>query len=211
MKLQVPARTPLLAAMTAIVVFSGCTATLPQSRTEPASSSTVRAALSQPPGVESTQTTQRSRVLFDSEMDSFDASDTLSYALSLKGTRYRYGGTSPREGFDCSGFVRHVFGHFGVDLPRSAREMAAALPKIDINERRPGDLLFFNTNGRPYSHVGIYIGDGRFVHATSTAGRTVKVSNLEETYWRKRLVGVRRPPAHALALAFVAERLSQSL
>jgi len=119
--------------------------------------------------------------------------DTLSYALSLLGTAYRYGGTSPKEGFDCSGFVQYVYRRFGVGLPRIAREMAQQLPPVDSTEKQPGDLVFFNTNGRSFSHVGIYLGADRFIHATSRTGKTVKISSLWDAYWRRRLNGLRRP------------------
>ncbi len=117
----------------------------------------------------------------------------LDYALSLNGSRYRFGGSSPADGFDCSGFVLHVFARFGIALPRSASAMANQLPRVADRDRRAGDLVFFNTNGRPNSHVGIYLGGDRFIHATSRAGKTVKISNLQERYWNRRLEGLRRP------------------
>jgi cell wall-associated NlpC family hydrolase len=194
-------------------LLSGCNASLPFVRDEALAAGRVaKSDPSETAGSAATKrgTQQQARVLFDSEYDSFDSSessDTLAYALSLTGTRYRYGGTTPAEGFDCSGFVRYVFGHFGVELPRSAREMAAALPKVDADERRPGDLVFFNTNGKPFSHVGIYLGNGRFVHATSSRTKLVMVSELSDSYWSKRLNGVRRPPAEALALSLIEDPL----
>jgi cell wall-associated NlpC family hydrolase len=191
------------------LLLGGCSSLLPVSQPEPpASVARLPSAL---PGLEAAQSESHARVMFDSEYDNFDGSNALEYALSFTGARYRHGGTSPAQGFDCSGFVRFVFGHFGVELPRSARAMAEALPKVAPEARQPGDLVFFNTNGKPYSHVGIYLGDGRFVHATSAAGKTVKVSALDETYWRKRLVGVRRPPAQALAISLLSESLHNRL
>jgi cell wall-associated NlpC family hydrolase len=142
--------------------------------------------------------------MFDSENDNFDSgSNALTYALSLTGTRYHYGGTSPSEGFDCSGFVQYVFSHFGIELPRTAHDMAESLPKVRRDALRPGDLLFFNTNGRTYSHVGIYVGNDRFVHAPSTSSKIVMISDLSEEYWRKRLTGMRRPPGQALAVSLL--------
>lgn len=194
-------------------LLSGCNASLPFVRDEaPAAGPVAQSASSPTAGSAAIERGAQSqaRVLFDSEYDSFDSSEssgTLAYALSLTGTRYRYGGTSPTEGFDCSGFVRYVFGHFGVELPRSAREMAAALPKVATDDRRPGDLIFFNTNGRPFSHVGIYLGKGRFVHATSSRTKLVMVSELSDSYWSKRLNGVRRPPAEALAVLLLDDPL----
>ena len=113
-------------------------------------------------------------------------------ALELRGTPYRYGGSSPEAGFDCSGFVRYVYGTHGVELPRVAAGMAASLPAVDRLSPAPGDLLFFNTRGARYSHVAIYIGDGRFVHAPSARTGAVVISSLGQRYWRRRLTGVRR-------------------
>ncbi|MBS1214493.1 MAG: hydrolase [Proteobacteria bacterium] len=117
----------------------------------------------------------------------------VGYALSLQGIPYRYGKESPSEGFDCSGFVKHVYQRHGMLLPRTVRQMAQSLPPVGKNERRPGDLLFFNTNGRPFSHVGIYVGDDTFVHAPSSHTGKVIVSSLHRPYWWQRFIGVRRP------------------
>lgn len=117
----------------------------------------------------------------------------VNYALSLQGAPYRYGKESPREGFDCSGFVKHVYEQHGVTLPRTTREMARSLPAVGKNERRPGDLVFFNTSGKPFSHVGIYVGNDSFVHAPSSHTGRVIVSSLGRPYWWQRFIGVRRP------------------
>ncbi|QJD28603.1 C40 family peptidase [Methylococcus geothermalis] len=116
----------------------------------------------------------------------------VPYALSLQGVPYVWGGASPERGFDCSGFVQHVYQRHGIDLPRTAREMASKLPEVPKNCRLPGDLLFFRTDGRSYSHVGIYIGNESFVHASSSHSG-VKVSSLSKPYWLSRFLGVRRP------------------
>jgi cell wall-associated NlpC family hydrolase len=116
----------------------------------------------------------------------------VSYALGLKGTPYSWGGESRYEGFDCSGFVQHVYGRHGVRLPRTARQMAAALPPIPNPNRQPGDLVFFNTTGAPYSHVGIYIGHDDFVHSSSAKGKVI-VSSLVKPYWKRHFLGIRRP------------------
>jgi cell wall-associated NlpC family hydrolase len=113
-------------------------------------------------------------------------------ALSLKGISYQYGEETPEQGFDCSGFVQYVYGRHGVNLPRTAYEMATSLPALDETLREPGDLVFFNTTGRPYSHVGIYIGRNRFVHASSAQGE-VLVSELDTPYWSRHYLGTRRP------------------
>jgi cell wall-associated NlpC family hydrolase len=117
--------------------------------------------------------------------------DLAFYALSLAGTPYHYGGTSPRTGFDCSGFVRYVFRHsLDVHLPRTVKAMSRIGRPIRFSQLRPGDLVFYNTEHRRYSHVGIYLGKRRFVHSPSS-GESVKVSNLSG-YWAKHYSGARR-------------------
>ena len=119
-------------------------------------------------------------------------SPVVRYALSLRGVPYRWGKESPDEGFDCSGFVKYVYARHGIRLPRTAYEMAAALPAVDSRRRQPGDLVFFNTTGEPYSHVGIYIGDNAFVHSSSARGEVI-VSTLDKPYWWEHFLGIRRP------------------
>ena len=120
-------------------------------------------------------------------------SAVVNYALSLQGAPYRYGKSSPEEGFDCSGFVQHVYERHGVYLPRTVREMASSLPKIEKNDLRSGDLVFFNTNGGRYSHVGLLVKDDDFIHAPGRRIGKVLVSSLHNSYWRKHFTGVRRP------------------
>jgi cell wall-associated NlpC family hydrolase len=118
--------------------------------------------------------------------------DLAFYALSLTGTPYRYGGNSPETGFDCSGFVRHVFhSTLGIELPRSSREIKELGERITPNELRPGDLVFYNTLRRAFSHVGIYLGEGRFVHSPSSGGG-IRVEDMSQGYWQKRFNGARR-------------------
>ena len=115
-----------------------------------------------------------------------------SYARSLVGTPYKYGGNSPGSGFDCSGFVGHVFRHaLGISLPRSSGEISKIGRSVRPSELRTGDLVFFNTLHRSFSHVGIYLGDDRFIHAPSTAG-SVRVENMLDDYWRRNYNGARR-------------------
>ncbi len=114
------------------------------------------------------------------------------YALGLHGTHYQWGGNSPQSGFDCSGFVRHVYKESaGMLLPRSSYEMSRAGNPIDSAELQPGDLVFFNTLQRAYSHVGIYVGDNRFIHSPS-AGKSVQISQMSDSYWKRRFEGARR-------------------
>lgn len=118
--------------------------------------------------------------------------DVIFYALSMVGINYRWGGNSPQTGFDCSGLVSHVFRHIsGLVLPRDSYGMARLGRTVDVDELRPGDLVFFNTMRRPFSHVGIYLGDKRFIHAPS-AGKSVQIVNMTESYWSTRYNGARR-------------------
>ena len=113
-------------------------------------------------------------------------------ALELIGVRYRFGGQSPERGMDCSGFVRYVFEQVtGVMLPRSAREQAKVGESVDIDELKPGDLVFFNTRRHAFSHVGIYLGDNTFIHAPSRKG-SVRVTSIDGHYWKARFDGARR-------------------
>ena len=121
------------------------------------------------------------------------ASPATAYALSLQGVPYRYGKESPEEGFDCSGFVKHVYQKQGILLPRTVKDMALSLPQIPKNEVLSGDLVFFNTDGNPFSHVGIYVNDDKFVHAPSQGTGRVLVSSLKNQYWQKHYIGARRP------------------
>lgn len=117
----------------------------------------------------------------------------VSYALSLQGTPYRYGKSSPEEGFDCSGFVQHVYGHQGIALPRTVQAMAQSLNQVPENDLHSGDLVFFNTNGKPFSHVGIYVNNDNFIHAPSQRTGKVLVSSLKNRYWANRFSCARRP------------------
>lgn len=120
------------------------------------------------------------------------AEQLVSEALSYLGIRYRFGGTSPETGLDCSGLVLNVFRNaLGFDLPRTAREMATVGDKIGRQELKPGDLVFFNTMRRTFSHVGIYLGEGKFVHAPSSGGK-VRVESMSTRYWAQRFNGARR-------------------
>lgn len=118
--------------------------------------------------------------------------DLVMYAVSLADTPYRYGGNSPDNGFDCSGFVGHVFQHsLGITLPRTSRDLSRVGKLIRSYQLRPGDLVFFNTMDRAYSHVGIFIGDGKFVHSPKT-GSSIRVERMNEQYWASHYNGARR-------------------
>ncbi|KVW89146.1 peptidoglycan endopeptidase [Burkholderia cepacia] len=120
-------------------------------------------------------------------------------AMSLVGVPYRWGGNTPTSGFDCSGLVRYVIGRAAdVNLPRTTADMSGRGVSVEPDQIAPGDLIFFNTTGRPHSHVGIYVGKLRFVNAPSTGG-TVRLDYLTNPYWAKRFDGIRRvaPPRGA--------------
>lgn len=120
------------------------------------------------------------------------AQDVAVFALGLIGVDYRYGGNTPDAGLDCSGLVRYVFQEVtGTTLPRTAKEMSRLGSKVAPADLAPGDLVFFNTRRLAFSHVGVYLGDGRFIHAPS-AGGEVHVSTLSQHYWKQRFDGARR-------------------
>ncbi|MBV2236057.1 MAG: C40 family peptidase [Sterolibacterium sp.] len=119
------------------------------------------------------------------------AENAAERALAFIGIRYRRGGSSPETGFDCSGLVGHVFKTLGTVLPRTAREISHKGELVHQDELQPGDLVFFNTMRRTFSHVGIYLGNQQFVHAPASGGQ-VRIDNLREKYWSKRYNGARR-------------------
>ena len=120
------------------------------------------------------------------------ASELVMQAMGLLGVPYRSGGTSEEKGFDCSGFVRYMYEKsVGLVLPRRAEEQAKVTEEISRSELKPGDLVFFNTLKRTFSHVGIYVGDGKFIHAPRP-GKAVRVDDMREAYWQQRFNGARR-------------------
>lgn len=119
-----------------------------------------------------------------------------AYALAALGTPYHYGGRSPQTGFDCSGLVAHVFEQaWGLPLPHNARAQSRLGRPVRLGDLAPGDLVFYNTRRRAYSHVGIYVGDGRFVHAPKHGSR-VRMESIHSPYWRARFDGARRLEHH---------------
>ena len=127
------------------------------------------------------------------------ADSILERGMSLIGTRYRFGGTS-EAGFDCSGFIGYLFREeAGMNLPRSTREMINVdAPLVARNNLKPGDLLFFSTNGRGrVSHAGIYLGDDQFIHSSSRRSGGVRVDKLGDSYWSKTFIEAKRALANA--------------
>ena len=129
------------------------------------------------------------------------ASDLVMSAMNFLGVPYVRGGSSEATGFDCSGFTRHIFENsIGLALPRRADEQASSAVLLAINraELRPGDLVFFNTMKRTFSHVGIYVGDDKFIHAPRS-GSEVRIEDMRESYWARRFTGARRADLTAAA------------
>ena len=128
------------------------------------------------------------------------ASDLVMQAMNFLGVPYRRGGNSADQGFDCSGFTRFVFENsIGLVLPRRADQQAqtVSLQSVKREELKPGDLVFFNTMRRAFSHVGIYVGEGKFIHAPRTGGE-VRVEDMRAAYWAKRFNGARRADVAAV-------------
>lgn len=153
------------------------------------------AALSGPAACRAQDVAQLPVVMLATELSLHDEdrlNDLAFFALSLSGTPYQYGGDSPDSGFDCSGFVRYVFRRsLGIELPRSTREINRLGQSVDLAQLRPGDLVFYDTLRSMFSHVGIYLGDDRFVHSPSSGG-SVRVEHMQDNYWRRRYNGARR-------------------
>lgn len=122
------------------------------------------------------------------------ANQLITNAEQLLGVPYRRGGSNEASGFDCSGFVRAMYEKtVGLVLPHSAREQAAVTDKIDPLDLQPGDLVFFDTMKHAFSHVGIYLGDGKFIHSPRS-GKKVRIEDMREAYWARRFDGARRVP-----------------
>lgn len=140
------------------------------------------------------------------ELPAAIAGNVVLTALNFVDTPYRYGGNTAATGFDCSGFTRHVYRQaLGVTLPRRSAAQARTddMRAVDVRDLMPGDLVFFNTLSSAYSHVGIYIGDERFVHAPRT-GAQVRVEDMRTSYWARRYDGARRAVAEDSARAATA-------
>ncbi|MGD8914301.1 MAG: C40 family peptidase [Candidatus Thiodiazotropha sp.] len=114
----------------------------------------------------------------------------VDIAEGLKGKPYRYGGVTPK-GFDCSGFVQYAYRKAGMSIPRTTRDQYRVSQRLPLEKAKPGDLLFFKIDSRKLSHVGLYAGNGRFIHA-STAKKRVADALIHDPYWRNRLIGIGR-------------------
>lgn len=119
-------------------------------------------------------------------------SDLTINAMSMLGIKYKRGGNSPENGLDCSGFVRLVFKNSSeTELPRTAKEISNKGDKVEPKDLKPGDLVFYNTLKKSFSHVGIYLGDNKFIHSPSAGGK-VRIESMNVSYWKKRFNGARR-------------------
>jgi murein DD-endopeptidase len=119
------------------------------------------------------------------------AANAARQALAMQGRPYRYGGSTPQQGFDCSGLVQYSYRRVGVPLPRSTEQLWRSSRAISPHQLRPGDLVFFDQEGKRYSHVGVYLGNDQFVHAPSS-GKHVSVAKLSDSFWRRHFNGGRR-------------------
>lgn len=120
------------------------------------------------------------------------ASELALQAVGMLGIHYKRGGNTPENGLDCSGLVRYVFKQaWGTVLPRTAEEISQVGAKVDNHDLQPGDLVFYNTLRRGFSHVGIYLGDNKFIHSPSSGGQ-VRIESMDLAYWKKRFNGARR-------------------
>jgi cell wall-associated NlpC family hydrolase len=120
------------------------------------------------------------------------ASELALHAIGMLGIHYKHGGTTPESGMDCSGMVRYVFKEaWGSVLPRSAAEISQVGEQVTTQNLQPGDLVFYNTMKRGFSHVGIYLGDNKFIHSPSVGGQ-VRIESMDLAYWKKRFNGARR-------------------
>lgn len=120
------------------------------------------------------------------------ADDLVMNAMSLLGVSYRFGGSSPVKGMDCSGFIQYIFRQaLSIDLPRTSAEMAKVGYPVEKSQLQPGDLVFFARNGKRINHVGMYIGNNKFIHAPRT-GKDIEIQNLDRPYYTKSYAGARR-------------------
>jgi len=194
-------RAPLLRRRYAIVLFAACMAAV----TAPAAA--------QQEAVRSLANPATATVKSAAATALHSARDLASAALDLIGIRYKWGGDSPETGLDCSGLVRYVFQQVtGASLPRTAKDMSRVGTQVAVSDLQPGDLVFFNTRRFAFSHVGIYLGDNRFVHAPRR-GREVEIATLDSGFWRQRFNGARRMADVTLDLlpSFVGEAMASPL
>ncbi len=164
----------------------------PSRYTRAAAAFCVALCVSMPAWCAETEPQEQTTVLTKIQEITDRASSLVAKAVDFLGTRYKRGGNTTDQGLDCSGLVRLVFKDaVNVDLPRTAAEISRAGEKIEPAELQPGDLVFYNTLKRGFSHVGIYLGDNKFIHSPSKGGQ-VRIESMDLAYWKKRFNGARR-------------------
>ncbi|MBU0603129.1 MAG: C40 family peptidase [Gammaproteobacteria bacterium] len=153
-----------------VLGLAGCSGTPPRERTPPSVPSSAQVSLN----------------------DNGQAQEAAIYALALLDSHYRFGGRNPDSGLDCSGMVSWIYEQVaGLQLPHNAAQIAGVSRPIGRDALQPGDLVFFNTSGKAHSHMGIYAGDGRFIHAPSTRAKYVRADDLDQGWFSKRISGMR--------------------
>jgi len=138
-------------------------------------------------GCVSTPTGTEQKFAAHSEALTSQRQEVVRSARAMVGTPYRYGGASPEKGFDCSGLVHYIYLQAGREVPRTVSQQKKFARPVKLPGVRPGDLLFFDTSADG-GHIGIYLGEGRFIHAPSTGG-SVRIDRLDNAYWRSRVLG----------------------
>lgn len=164
----------------------------PQSKPSDKASSTLRLNRSVQQATAKHDVASKQQTVRQSSGGRSDADALLSNAMGLLGVAYRFGGTSPSTGFDCSGFMQHIFRKaFAVNLPRTSAQQAQVGTHVSRANLQPGDMVFFRTSGRRISHVGMYVGNNRFIHSPRT-GKRIEITNLGSKYWSARYATARR-------------------
>jgi cell wall-associated NlpC family hydrolase len=209
-----------------VTLLIGCAANSPVSQQQQVQQQTARSVSAPSANIRSDRAVLQEELATEAELAKFAdnkpyqlpvlADSILERGKSLIGTRYRFGGTSTKSGFDCSGFIGYLFREeAGMSLPRSSREMINIdAPLVKRNDLEPGDLLFFSTAGRGrVSHAAIYLGDNQFIHSSSRRSGGVRVDSLDDTYWSKTFIEAKRalamesPTAAAQTTAMTATTL----
>jgi cell wall-associated NlpC family hydrolase len=186
-----------MCSITAALLLAGC-ASAPRVAVErsPAAPRIIERGPVTPPVLESAYERPRNREQADAAQHATENGSGRTRELVLQARRqigvpYRYGGSSPQRGFDCSGLVRYVYKQAGIALPRTTESMSTIGLRVRKGEIEPGDLVFFDTGRKPFSHVGIYVGERRFIHAPASGG-VVELVDMRARYWHTRYVGARR-------------------
>ncbi|MET0125989.1 MAG: NlpC/P60 family protein [Pseudomonas caspiana] len=220
------ARFAPLVPLALVTLLVGCAANSPVSHQQQVQQQTARSVSAPNANVRSDRSVLQEELTTEAELARFSdnkpyqlpvlADSILERGKSLIGTRYRFGGTSTKSGFDCSGFIGYLFREeAGMSLPRSSREMINIdAPLVKRTDLEPGDLLFFSTAGRGrVSHAAIYLGDNQFIHSSSRRSGGVRVDSLDDVYWSKTFIEAKRalamesPTAPAQTTAMTATTL----